>query len=514
MSAASKGSRAATPRVWVAVALALAAQVSGACSLITQISECDTDADCNGATCSDGLCSSGGAACTPASCIAERGAGWLCGKAGACVEATTPLCARTFGPIGAPNTLVIGAVLPLSGGGESFGGPIEQGVDLAVRELNEAGGLGGGRSLAIISCDDGGNLEQARTVTRHLAEVVGVPAIVGPTFSGIYLSIVQEITRAAGTLTISPSATSPLITGLDDAGLAWRTAASDRFQGIALAALVETAPSLRRIVALGKDDAYGRGLLDAIGPALSARLGQDAFRPRTYPDPAKTTSPDYAGAVAGALSGFGAPDAVIVLGTTESITVMQLVETRLAETSTRTRYFFADGGKVPDLLTAIGDAPGLRARVVGTEADHASGDTFAKFSLRVQQAFGVASPGIYAANAYDAVYVIAASAVTLEQGTKPTGANLASGIARLVSGRALEVGPMDWSTARSVLAAGGSIDLRGASGPLDFDLATGEAPANVALWRVRQGPSALRFEKGGQYMVSGTAGTWTLDEGL
>lgn len=513
MFVASKGSRAAASRAG-AVALVLAAQVFGACSLITQIAECDADADCAGGTCSDGLCLPTGGTCTPASCLAERGAGWLCGKGGACVEATTPLCARTFGPIDSPTALVVGAVLPLSGGGESFGEPIEQGVDLAVRELNEAGGLGGGRSLVVISCDDGGNLDQARTVTRHLAEVVGVPAIIGPTFSGIYLSIVQEITRNAGTLTISPSATSPLITGLDDAGLAWRTAASDRFQGIALAALIETAPSLRRIVALGKDDAYGRGLLDAIGPALSARLGPDAFRPRTYPDPAKTTSPDYAGAVAGALNDFGAPDAVVVLGTTESITVMQLVERQLAETSTRTRYFFADGGKVPDLLAAIEAAPALRARVVGTEADHASGDTFAKFSLRVQQVFNIASPGIYAANAYDAVYVLAASAVTLPQGTQVSGASLASGIARLVSGRAAEVGPMDWSMARSVLAAGGSIDLRGASGPLDFDLTTGEAPANVALWRVRPGPSALRFEKGGQYMVSGTSGTWTLDEGL
>jgi len=90
MFVASKGSRAAASRAG-AVALVLAAQVFGACSLITQIAECDADADCAGGTCSDGLCLPTGGTCTPASCLAERGAGWLCGKGGACVAATTPL---------------------------------------------------------------------------------------------------------------------------------------------------------------------------------------------------------------------------------------------------------------------------------------------------------------------------------------------------------------------------------------------------------------------------------------
>lgn len=501
-----------TKALWLGLCLSVS---SGGCSLITAISTCEGPADCDtaaGETCSvEKYCVPAGAAtCSPASCLAERGMGYVCGVGNECVQATTANCARIIGPIDDPDAIILGSILPLSNGFEGLGGPIEQGVDLAVREINEAGGIGDGRPLVVISCDDGANLEQAKAAARHLAQVVGTPAIVGPAFSGIYLQVVRDITKPAGVMTMSPSATSPLISDLEDSGLAWRTAASDQFQGVAMGDLIATRPTLRRIVALAKDDAYGKGLLDAVSLRLVELLGADNFKARLYPDPAVVMSPDYVGAVSDVLGQLPRPDAVILFGTTESIDVMQIAEQQLSGTSSRTEYLFADGGKLPDMLAAIDESPSLERRVSGTEADHQFGQTYTKFGLRLSQTFGNV-PGIYAANAYDAVYVLASAAMTVTSG-KPTGALLAAGVAKLVDGRSIEVGPTDLGLARSLLSAGGSVDLKGASGPLDFDLARGEAPANVALWRVRENPNApmeYRFESGGTYEVMGASGQWT-----
>jgi hypothetical protein len=89
---------------------------------------------------------------------------------------------------------------------------------------------------------------------------------------------------------------------------------------------------------------------------------------------------------------------------------------------------------------------------------------------------------------YDAFYVVAYAAFALA-GAPPTGPNLASAIRRFApSGARIEVGPSGIFQAFTLLSSGASINLIGAAGTLDFDLATGEREADLAVLCMDVGP--------------------------
>lgn len=422
-------------------------------------------------------------------------------------------CGRQIGPVDDPSSFVVGAILPLEGDFASIGIPMLNAIELAVVEINETGGLGDGVRFGVIACDSSGNLEQGKRVTGYLADVKQVPLIIGPAFSGIFIDVTTTETRPRGVMTLSPSATSPLIGGLDDDGLAWRTAASDEFQGVAMADLVQMR-GYERVIALGKRDAYGDGLLREFNEALGASLGESNYVSANYDNPGDVENPDYATPISDVLRQVPNPDVILLLGTTEVAELMRLFESQFEQTATSTdsrpTYLFADGGKVPETLVPIAEVPSLYDRIEGTEADHQAPGPYERFALAYQQRFRE-PPRIYATNSYDAAYLAAYAAMAVGR-RGATGTELAQAMSRLVVGTIVDTGPTALGSARATLREGGSIDYNGVSGPLDFDLATGEAPANVSLWRPGRRPDGtVRFDPvpALQYLIGPNGrGTW------
>ncbi len=427
-----------------------------------------------------------------------------------------PFCQTSFGPVGDPSSFVVGSILPTEGSFGALGLSIQNAIELAVTDINEVG-LGSGRRIGVVACDSSGMLDQGLEAARYLVEARGVPAIIGPAFSGIFIEATTQVTVPAGVMTISPSATSPLIGDLDDNGLAWRTAASDEFQGVAISDLVR-ARGLARVIALGKGDAYGRGLLGKVNENIGVELGEAGYWSAEYDDPGTVMNPDYATPIIEALNRIPAPGAVLLLGTNEVSEMMRLFEAEFERTNTATsarpRYILADGGKSTDTLDVVDQAPNLMARIEGTEADHRAEPLFRAWSLRYQQRFGQA-PGIYNTNSYDATFLLAYAAMTVGGGIEPTGRQLADAMARVsdLGAQVINAGPADLGRGRQLLTAGSNINYNGVSGPLNFDLSRGEAPANVSLWRVSRGTNQqLRFDPtpAGSYVVgAGGRGEWT-----
>ena len=83
--------------------------------------------------------------------------------------------------------------------------------------------------------------ERAQKVASSVIEDDGVSALVGPWASSEVIPTADNVSVAAAVPLVSPSATSPEITGLDDDGLVFRTAPSDVLQGRVLAGLVANA---------------------------------------------------------------------------------------------------------------------------------------------------------------------------------------------------------------------------------------------------------------------------------
>ena len=80
---------------------------------------------------------------------------------------------------GAAEPIRVGAVLPFSGGVELYGQQAKLGLDLAVKDINAAGGILG-RPVEVIYADDKTRPASAVAATHELIERDGVVAVVGP----------------------------------------------------------------------------------------------------------------------------------------------------------------------------------------------------------------------------------------------------------------------------------------------------------------------------------------------
>ncbi|MBX3264744.1 MAG: ABC transporter substrate-binding protein [Labilithrix sp.] len=451
------------------------------------------------------------AECAANADCAAKGEYNVCRKSdGRCVSLLSPDCARVVGDYKDDNAILIGSLLPTAGPDQSSGLPIQNSIELAIEDFRSVGnvaprpGSTARRPLVLVGCNDNSENETAIRAARHLANEVGVPAIIGAAFSGITIAVANEVTIPSGVLLISPSATSVAITQLADDGLVWRTSPSDVIQADAHAALFPLVekhikeatggPGKINVAIAHKGDAYGSGLAQTLTTKLTMNgepaidIGNEPyFKVFNYGDPDDTTKPpDYATAISGVVA--RAPHVVYLFGTTETITqMMKGVEAQWAAPH-RPFYLLADGAlvsEVTDLINAAEPTGTLRERILGT-VPGTSSQAFKTFRILYQsRVTDGTSPDIGGtANGYDALYNLAYAAVAI--GDRPlTGANLKDGFAKLVPpAPLLAVGAQQINAAFQALAAGQSIDFAGASGPLDYDLTTGEAASDIQIWCV------------------------------
>lgn len=504
-------------RLLLLVSFSLCALAFSSCSSLLDFNECTSNTQCAPFG-EDLVCSAQGYCvlpssleqCTNSRCAENYGENFICAADNSCVEATNEICTKVVGPVDRDDTVILGTIFPTVGEYSASGLPRQNSVEMAITEFNDAGGLPDGRKLAFIGCDDGGNKEQGVMAAQHLAETIGVPAIVGPAFSGVFLEVNSSVTIPAGTMSISPSATSPLITGLFEDGLSWRTAANDLFQGVAIADRVR-AEGASKVVAFGKGDPYGQGLLNSVGIELLKDLNAEDYYSREYINPAEG-APDFPKLVVDATGEMPDADVVLLLGTIEVVDIIDNYEILLADSEKKPLYILTDGGKNAEKLMPVLEKhkdKGLAARIKGTEPDHRNGTLYTSFALSYEQKFGE-PPGTFTANAYDATYLLAYAISALESDQEVTGANIAQSFPKLTDGDEHNVGPANIRDGVSTLSSGGTLNFTGASGPLDFEEGTGEAPANVSLWSIEdRDDNEVRFTTSGTYIIGDDGkGTW------
>jgi ABC-type branched-subunit amino acid transport system substrate-binding protein len=216
--------------------------------------------------------------------------------------------------------LIIGELLPRSGDLSFAYEPISSGAYLAIKEINEAGGVFG-KPVVWLEGDDGTDPEVARaTVRRHIEE--GAQAIIGSGASGVSRAVLPDIV-AAGVILFSSSNTDAGLSTVDDNGLYFRTAPPDNLQGRALAdVILRDGP--KKIAIVARDDSYGTGLQENVRNELELTgFPADRIKLMTYA-PGDTQQVDFA-AGAKEIKEFGA-DAVVVIGFAESAAVIKALD--------------------------------------------------------------------------------------------------------------------------------------------------------------------------------------------
>jgi ABC-type branched-subunit amino acid transport system substrate-binding protein len=515
-------------------ALALSLGVEGCSFLVDSSAEqCSSHEDCTkrGGAFASSVCTKDHICLT--SCTTNKSCIDAIGEPAICVQQSSkcaPLLSidcrtvhQAANAIEKDNAVVLGIMLAHTGGDAKAETPRVNAIELARRHIDKqnAGlpGINGGsaRPLVLVACDDAADPQRA---ARHLAQVVRVPAIVGPAFSGVTTSVAKEVTIPAGVLVISPSATSPSLTALTDNGLVWRTAPSDVLQAKAMTLLVSNVVEREvraqysiadtaniRLAVVHKGDTYGAGLGNALFKSLKFNRGQTAaandtnYKQIDYGDPLGASVEDQKTKYAKAATELIAfkPHILITVGTGEGVGVFANVEKDWTDATMRPRHIVSDGLQVPELLTVIGTNEQLRKRVLGTIGE-ANGPTFDDFKNEYKIAFGTDTvPDAYAAGAYDATLLLAYAIAGA--GNKPlTGALINENLKKtaIPGSIVIEAGPGQINDAFKAMAVGG-IDYNGASGPLDFNPDTGEAEANIQIWC----PRAAGGGKDASFVASG-----------
>lgn len=159
------------------------------------------------------------------------------------------------------GVMVVGTLLPQSGDLAFLGPPEFAGVEMAVREINEAGGVNG-KPIKQVKADSGdGTPNIAPSETDKLLGA-GADVIVGAASSSVSLSVIDRITDG-GVAQISPANTSTAFDTYADAGLYFRTAPSDVLQGQVMASTV-VADGKQNIAILARQDSYGEALAENV----------------------------------------------------------------------------------------------------------------------------------------------------------------------------------------------------------------------------------------------------------
>ena len=363
---------------------------------------------------------------------------------------------------GAP--LKIGALLSFTGGLSDFGEPIFNGVELAVTEINEAGGVNG-QDVELVRGDTGTNPDQAATDAQRLVDIEGVHGIVGALSSGVTLRVAEQVTGPAGVVQISPASTSPGLTDANDNDFLFRTTISDAAQGLLLANLADDA-GYGTVCNVFVNNAYGEGLSDAFTSAFE-NLGGTVNAAVPHEEAQVTYASELAECEgADALAAMAYPESA-------GIFLREAVEGDLFE-----NYVFGDGTKSTDMFDELGWAVFDGAR--GTAPAALPSDADSSFEERYEAVYGDFPQLPFIKEAYDAVYVIALAAEAAGSTDRTAIRDELRNVAN-APGTVIDPGPEGFAAAKTALAAGEDINYEGVTGPLEFDSA-GDPAVGAIEW--------------------------------
>lgn len=156
----------------------------------------------------------------------------------------------------ANDTITIAAAGPMSGDGAEYGQAIADGVQLAVDEINKAGGING-KQVVLRTEDDKGDPNQAAIVAQRLVDTTEVVGVVGH-FSSSATAAAIPVYQKGQLPIVAPTPSNPALIKLPDHTYIFRTADSQEMEGRNLADLFINQLGKKKIAILYADTDYGK----------------------------------------------------------------------------------------------------------------------------------------------------------------------------------------------------------------------------------------------------------------
>lgn len=313
------------------------------------------------------------------------------------------------------TTVKIGGIGPLTGAYANYGLSEKNGAELAVKEINEAGGIAG-KQIELSYQDSQGESESAVNAYGKLMDW-GMEVSLGCVLSGENASVVAAA-RDDDVLLITPSGSADKC--IDGNDKAFRVCFYDSYQGAAAAQYIKENNIVDTVGVLYQSDVdYSVGLYNAFVDQCG-KLGITIAETQTF---TSSTNTDFSTQVS-ALVSSGVKLVFIPLYAEEASTFLTQAHGKFADDV----YFFgADGldgilGKVEQDTSLANNVLMLTPFAADNPAENVQ-----SFVKKYQEAYG-ATPDQFAADAYDAIYAIKAA---VEKAGSTSGAALASALTSL-----------------------------------------------------------------------------------
>lgn len=340
----------------------------------------------------------------------------------------------------------LGVLLAFTGPLESLAPPIAAGAETAIEEVSASGKFMGGKTVTAVrgdsTCVDSA---AATAAAEQLIEGEGVAAIIGAMCSGATGAVFTNVSMPKGLVQISPSATSPGLSTIEDNGLFFRLAPSDARQGVLMADIIKGRGIDSVAVSYTNND-YGKGLADSFVAAFEA-IGGGVTVTTSHED----GKGDYSAEVATLAAAGG--DALVVAGYADqggAGIIQSALDTGAFET------FVLPDGMVTDALT---DKFG--SDLDGSFGQHPSSKNDGAGKLEeMLAAKGIDGTSVYAKEGYDSAAVML---LAMHASGETKGDALAKAVLDVANAPGEPIGPGELGKALEILSNGGEIDYVGGS---------------------------------------------------
>ncbi|WP_461189495.1 ABC transporter substrate-binding protein [Arthrobacter sp. Z4-13] len=353
--------------------------------------------------------------------------------------------------------LKLGSLLPTTGSLAYLGPPEIAGVNLGVKEVNDAGGVLG-KPVEVVHRDSGDTKTDIATQSTSALLGQGVNAIIGAASSGVSKTVINQIT-GAGVLQFSPANTSPDFTTWDDKGLYWRTAPSDVLQGKVLGNYMATCGA-QTVGLIVLNDAYGTGLATNVKAAFESAGGK-VVAEELFNEGDTQFSSQVDKVIA------AKPDAIALITFDQAKSIVPLMTGKGVKA---TQMFLVDGN-TSDYSKDF--QPGTMLGAHGTFPGTFANESFTQKLLAVDPAL---KDFTYGGESYDAVNLIALAAEAAGSTSGPEIAKQLKGVS--------EAGEKctSFPTCVTLLRKGQDIDYDGQSGPVTFSDAGDPTEAYIGIY--------------------------------
>ncbi len=340
------------------------------------------------------------------------------------------------------DTVKIGIILGFTGPIESLTPAMASGAEAAMAEVSESGKLLGGSTVEPIRADSTCvDAAAASAAAERLITSDEVAGIVGADCSGVTTAILTNVALANGMVMISPSATSPALSSVEDNGLFFRTAPSDARQGAVMTAIVMER-GFKEVALTYTNNDYGKGLADAFQSEFEAAGGKV-----TISTPHEDGKADYSAEV-GALAAAGG-EVLVVAGYLDQ-GGKGIIEGSLDSGAFET-FVLPDGMIGDSLPLAIGpDLNGSFGQVPGTDSPGAG-----KLSDMIGGELGP-----FVAESYDAAALIM---LAMQAANSMDASAYKDKVMDVANAPGEQIFPGELGKALDIIAGGGDIDYVGAS---------------------------------------------------